>query len=101
MKTLSSDDVKHEFDVLHFELLREYIELEFIGCKKEMTFDFDMDKIADDWVVLCILIGNDYIPNMPNFDLRFDVLSLICDTYRELLTVSKGKSIERNDQIVI
>lgn len=39
------------FYLLHLSLMREYLELEF-SCLKESltTFDFDIDKIIDDWV---------------------------------------------------
>lgn len=91
LKTICSDDTKYRFDVIHFEILREYLRLEFIECADRMAFKFDADRIADDWVLLCILLGNDYVPQMPNFDFNVDILSLLCDTYREALGKIDGK----------
>lgn len=91
LSTLCSDDTKHRFDVIHFEILREYLRLEFIECADRMSFKFDADRIADDWVLLCILLGNDYVPQMPNFNFNMDILSLLCDTYREALCEIDGK----------
>lgn len=86
---LCRNDVKHVFNVVHFELLREYLELEFAPTfaeyESKMSFAFDMDKVADDWVLLCMTIGNDYLPGMPNFDVDMDILSTICDTYKEVI----------------
>lgn len=91
---LGAADTKHRFDVLHFEILREYLRLEFADCHDRITFEFDADRIADDWVLLCMLMGNDYIPKMPNFNCDGDILSLLCDTYRETLYKSDGKPLK-------
>lgn len=83
-------DINHVFQVLHFELLRDYLKMEFEECQTEMLFKFDIDRIADDWVLLCMLIGNDYLPGLQNFDFRIDVLSVICDAYKEILPTMKN-----------
>ncbi|XP_055313630.1 5'-3' exoribonuclease 1-like [Sitodiplosis mosellana] len=88
--SLCSDDVKHKFSVVHFELLRQYLRMEFIECQSEMSFEFNMDSIVDDWVVLMALIGNDYIPALPKFELDVGILSIIYDAYKEVLKTSNG-----------
>lgn len=75
---------------MHFEMLRQYLKMEFVGCKSEMKFDFNMDSIADDWVLLMTFIGNDYIPGLPKFDSRTDILTIIYDAYKEVLKTSNG-----------
>lgn len=76
--------------MVHFEILREYLRLEFVSCADQITFDFDADRVADDWVLLCILLGNDYVPKLPNFEFDLDILSVLCDAYREFLGHSNG-----------
>ena len=76
--------------MIHFETLRQYLRMEFFECKEKMSFEFDMDHICDDWVVLMTLIGNDYLPGLPNFDLDHNVLTMIYDIYKILLTTSNG-----------
>lgn len=92
MAALCSNDIKHEFVVIHFELLRQYLEMEFSGCKDEMKFPFDMDRIADDWVLICMLFGNDYLPNLPYFNVREDALAIFFDAYKEALPILDGKN---------
>lgn len=87
---LCSDDIKHQFEVIHFEMLRQYLRMEFIDCKTEMSFEFNMDSIVDDWVLLMTLIGNDYVFGLPNFDLELDALSVIYDAYKMVLKSSNG-----------
>lgn len=93
---LCSDDVKHQFTVIHFELLRQYIGMEFIGLERDMKFDFDLDSVVDDWVLLMTLIGNDYIPSLAKFDLKSDIISVIYDAYKELLKISNGLYSNKN-----
>lgn len=90
---LCAADTKHRFDVMHVEILREYLRLEFADCAERIAFEFDADRIADDWVLVCMLMGNDYIPKMPNFNCGGDILSLLCDTYREALYKLDGKPV--------
>lgn len=88
--SLCLNDVKHRFTVVHFELLRQYLRMEFIECHREMSFEFNMDSIVDDWVILMSLIGNDYIPSLPKFDLDVGILTIIYNAYKEILKTSNG-----------
>lgn len=90
MGALCAHDIKHHFSVIHFELLRQYLRMEFIDCQNEMNFTMNMDNLADDWVVLMTLIGNDYLPSLPFFDLEADILTVIYDAYKQVLRTSNG-----------
>lgn len=90
MGALCSNDTKHYFTVIHCELLRQHLRMEFIDCHEKMRFPFSMDNIVDDWVVLMILIGNDYLPSLPRYELEADILTIIYDTYKEVLKTSNG-----------
>jgi 5'-3' exonuclease len=53
-------------------LLREYIELEFnatLGHK--LSFPMDVERVVDDIVLFCMLVGNDFLPGAAAFCLRF------------------------------
>ena len=52
------------FHLLHLSLLREYLDYEFQDLKK-LDF-YDMENIIDDWVLMGFLVGNDFIPHLPN-----------------------------------
>lgn len=45
-------------------LLRDYLGLEFQGCQP--PFGFDLERIVDDFVLFCMLIGNDFLPGAPS-----------------------------------
>lgn len=88
--SLCVDDVKHEFNVMHFEMLRDYLEMEFSGVKHQIKFKFNTNGIVNDWVLILMLFGNDYIPNLPNFELRFGTLPTVIDSYKETLPQLDG-----------
>jgi 5'-3' exoribonuclease 1 len=47
-------------------LLREYVELEFqaaLGSK--LSFPLDVERVVDDIVLFCMLVGNDFLPGEP------------------------------------
>lgn len=70
--------------------------MEFIGLERGMKFDFDLDSVVDDWILLMTLIGNDYIPSLPKFDLEADIISVLYDAYKELLKISNGLYSKKN-----
>lgn len=44
-------------------LLREYMELEFTST--DLGFPFSIEHFIDDFVLFCMLIGNDFLPSEP------------------------------------
>lgn len=69
--------------------------MEFIDCKNQISFEFNMDRVVDDWTLLMTLLGNDYMPNLPHFQLDNDALSVIYNAYKETLKTSNGSYIMR------
>jgi 5'-3' exoribonuclease 1 len=48
---------------LQRSLLREYIELEFAACLGgKLSFPLDVERVVDDIVLFCMLVGNDFLP---------------------------------------
>jgi 5'-3' exoribonuclease 1 len=45
---------------LIYSLLREYLELEFSGIPT--PFPLDAERLVDDFVLFCMLVGNDFLP---------------------------------------
>ena len=49
-------------DFYQVGLLRDYLELEFQQPAEVLGFKFDLERIIDDFVLFCMLIGNDFLP---------------------------------------
>lgn len=78
------------FHLLHLSLLREYLEFEFGVLKEKINFDFDIEQIIDDWILLGFLVGNDFVPNLPNFHINHDALPYLFGVYKDFLLTSDG-----------
>lgn len=88
-KAASVDETR--FFLLHLNLLKEYLELEFISIKDKMPFDFDIEKIIDDWIFMGFLVGNDFIPNLPNLHINSNALETLCQVYMKTIVNLDGK----------
>ncbi|XP_071639281.1 5'-3' exoribonuclease 1 [Temnothorax longispinosus] len=79
-----------KFCLLHLSLLREYIEHEFSSLKDKLSFTFDIEKIIDDWVLMGFLVGNDFIPHLPNLHIANGALPILYRAYMEVLPTLEG-----------
>ena len=78
------------FFLLHLSLMREYLEQEFIAVKDKLSFPFDIEHIIDDWVLMGFLVGNDFIPNIPNLHINSNALPILYDAYIRTLPTLDG-----------
>ncbi|XP_037926707.1 5'-3' exoribonuclease 1 isoform X1 [Hermetia illucens] len=72
------------FFLLHLNLLREYLELEFGSLKVVEGKKFSIYKIIDDWILMGFLVGNDFIPHLPNFHINTNALPLLYEIYKRV-----------------
>ena len=49
--------------MLRARLVRDYLELEFQNSA--LPFPFSLEHVVDDFVLFCMLIGNDFLPCEP------------------------------------
>uniref|UniRef100_A0A8C8IWP1 5'-3' exoribonuclease 1 n=1 Tax=Oncorhynchus tshawytscha TaxID=74940 RepID=A0A8C8IWP1_ONCTS len=74
------------FHLLHLSLFREYIDYEF----SEISFEYDLERIIDDWILMGFLVGNDFIPHLPHLHINQDALPLLYRTYISVLPTLGG-----------
>ena len=73
----------YKYLYLNIDVLKEYLLMEI----KERMFDqttYSMEVLnyfIDDYVVICFMLGNDFLPHLPSISLREDGLGLILDKY--------------------
>lgn len=87
-RPMSVDETR--FYLLHLGLLREYLELEFIELEAKVKFPYDLEKIIDDWVFMCFMVGNDFIPHLPNLHISSNALPILYKTYKAVLPKLDG-----------
>jgi 5'-3' exonuclease len=64
-------------------LLREYLEEE--TRVEGLPFAYDLERAIDDFVLLCILVGNDFLPHSPTLDIAEGAMDELFETYRAAL----------------
>ncbi|XP_075732710.1 5'-3' exoribonuclease 1-like [Rhipicephalus microplus] len=72
------------FHLLHLSLLREYLELEFQELKT-IPFDFKLDNIIDDCVLMCFLEANDFLSHLPNLHIAHNALPALYQAYIDVM----------------
>ncbi|XP_078266540.1 5'-3' exoribonuclease 1 isoform X2 [Rhinoraja longicauda] len=78
------------FHLLHLSLMREYVDYEFSSVKGKISFEYDLERIIDDWILMGFLVGNDFIPHLPHLHINHDALPLLYKTYTEVLPTLGG-----------
>ncbi|GFG29513.1 hypothetical protein Cfor_05064, partial [Coptotermes formosanus] len=87
-RTSTPEETK--FFLLHLSLMREYLELEFGALKTVLSFPFDIEKIIDDWVLMGFLVGNDFIPPLPDMHIINGALPTLYKAYIDVLPTLGG-----------
>ena len=76
------------FQLLHISILRDYMELEFAHLRSTLPGDgWNLERLVDDFVLLCYLVGNDFLPNLPGLDIATGGLNDLLAIYKELVPV--------------
>lgn len=78
------------FHLLHLSLLREYIDYEFSSLRTKLPFEYNVENIIDDWIMMGFLVGNDFIPHLPHLHIHHDALPMLWDKYKDVLITLDG-----------
>ncbi|KAH9813633.1 XRN 5'-3' exonuclease N-terminus-domain-containing protein [Melampsora americana] len=84
------------FYLLHISLVREYLDLEFASLRtvddagSGRTFQYDLERIIDDFILLCIFVGNDFLPHLPGLHINEGALGLLFEIYKKVVPVAGG-----------
>ena len=73
------------FFLLHLCVFREYLDLEFRTLAHSLPFAYNLEHIIDDFILLCVFVGNDFLPNLPDLHIHANALEKLFDIYKETL----------------
>uniref|UniRef100_A0AAV1TZW1 5'-3' exoribonuclease n=1 Tax=Peronospora matthiolae TaxID=2874970 RepID=A0AAV1TZW1_9STRA len=86
---LIASDLK-PLQYLHIATLREYLQIEFEPLSRVLPFEYDFERVIDDFVFLCFFVGNDFLPHLPSLDIRDGALDFLILIYAKLLPAMGG-----------
>lgn len=90
---IKSKELEHQnFYLMHLCIVREYLELEFQELKHPglLGFDFDLERVIDDFILMAFFVGNDFLPNLPHLHINEGALALMFSVYKTILPKAKG-----------
>ncbi|CAK9008448.1 5'-3' exoribonuclease 1 (Strand-exchange protein 1 homolog) [Durusdinium trenchii] len=85
-----------KWELLHLSALRQYLDLEMHN--PNLPFGYDLERIIDDWVLLVMLVGNDFLPHLPSLSIAESGLDDLMAQYRKELP-SMGGYITENGKV--
>ncbi|KAJ2725713.1 exonuclease II Exo2 [Coemansia sp. Benny D115] len=101
----AADPAMQSFYLLHISILRDYLDHEFGGLKEQLgcssqykTMEkgivagpqsnsagdedaYDLERIIDDYVLMSMLVGNDFLPTLPKLSINGGALNFMFATY--------------------
>jgi 5'-3' exonuclease len=78
---------QNDFELLELNSLRQMLSIQFrqFADSGKLKVEYDLNRIVDDFVFTCMLIGNDFLPHAPSLEIDSGALSLMMSNYVELL----------------
>lgn len=65
--------------------MREYLDLEFRDIEPTLPFEYNLERIIDDFILLAVFVGNDFLPNLPDLHIHENGLERLFDVYKTVL----------------
>jgi 5'-3' exoribonuclease 1 len=78
---------QNDFEVLELKSLRQLLSIQFrkFSSNGVLKVNYDLDRVIDDFVFMCMLVGNDFLPHSPHLEIDNGAISLMMTAYVDLL----------------
>ncbi|KAH8867484.1 5'-3' exoribonuclease 2 [Schistosoma japonicum] len=77
-----------DFIFIRLSVLRQYLadDLKLAG----ITFEWDLERVIDDWVFMCFFVGNDFLPHLPSLEIREGAIDRLIEIYKSTVQKTGG-----------
>ena len=78
---------RDDFELLELQALREMFKIQFRKFADEgrLSVKYDVNRVIDDFIFMCMFVGNDFLPHVPHLEIDNGALSLMLNNYIDLL----------------
>lgn len=76
------------FSFVKIAVVRQFLDAYMKDAR--IGFKYNLENVIDDFVFLCFLVGNDFLPHLPGFNIRQGGIDIILGFYREKLGLMGG-----------
>lgn len=83
-KDSPSHPIKTKYSFVHLSMLSNAM-FHFLWSNNQSGFEWDYYRFLDDWVFICLMMGNDFLPNIPSFVIRENAIDDIMQIYTYLV----------------
>ena len=70
--------------------MREYLNLEFHDIEPTLHFPYNLENVIDDFILLAVFVGNDFLPNLPDLHIHENGLERLFEVYKKVLPSMGG-----------
>ncbi|KAL3915984.1 MAG: hypothetical protein SGILL_005385, partial [Bacillariaceae sp.] len=85
---------RNDFELLELASLRGLLAIQFRKFADTLE-EYSLDRVIDDFVFFCMLVGNDFLTHCPHLEIDGGALSLMTTTYIDLLPEWGGYLTDR------
>jgi len=93
-KTLTKQIHHDAWQLLHISTVRHYLDCEMrsrgLADQLAKQFGYSVERVIDDFILLCIFVGNDFLPHLPSLDINESAIDFMFQIYCEELVKSDG-----------
>jgi len=78
---------REDFELLELRSLREMFQIQFrkFADPGRLNVEHDVSRVIDDFIFMCMFVGNDFLPHAPHLEIDNGALSLMLNNYIDLL----------------
>lgn len=90
MRGEQDNDLKKAYGDIHYISIDTLKQLFQDSIDQELTVEVELQRVIQDYILLCFFGGNDFLPHLPSTEIRFDGINKLLELYWAHLNNENG-----------